>query len=457
MIVIVTRLSDLGPVNIAAQKTDNLPMKTVVLSFRVALAFNLVLTPSLATARQLKTPPSPEKRMAEKMDRLRVATFEYLANQMTMVNGADDFEKWMLSNLKKPDRQDAVHAFKQLKKIERVRRVMDTLVFQADGKAIKVTWPDLRKPNFVMNGVAFDYDASRALKPQIEDWANRASKSSKSAWFSFVLPEAEAVAFAPFLYWAGTVIGAVVVGAATGETFKNGRCWLTKGTSYDGDDCINLRKARLEAQQSGMPTFDAVKNMSGSDNSNVLSKFEGPQWDMQCPSNNDGKDRFLQTRVRTVHVEGGVKTPTSDWIYVWVKLSPKGDPQDMILSTSPEPIKVESVNTKAAAKRLIAHIAFDPTTNRPVSFRVPNPEAARSNNPASILNSPTLNLNLGMDLKPEQKDVILNAVDIVKWAIFRTYNCVTQKVVAEQQAGIESGSPAQPKTEPAKAPPATSQ
>lgn len=427
---------------------DNIKMKTYnqILSYLIVPALALSLMPLHAADNNSRS----SKQVREGLNQLRDATLQYLTNQLNTVRSAEDYQSWLAGNLSSEDRKEATLAFSKLKKIEPVRHTKDSLIFQADGKTVTLTWPDANHDTFALNGVEIKYDSSRSLKTQFEEWATKASSKRKNALLMQILPEADALAFLPILYWVGTAAGGAFVGTivagATGETFKNARCWITKGTELDGDDCINMRKARLEAQQAGMPTFDAVKNMSGSDSSNVLSKFEGPQYDQQCPSNNDGKDRFLKTAVRTVRAEGGKKIPTSDWVYVWVKLNAKGEPQDMILSSTPELLKPEMTTTAAGAERLIAHIAFDPTTNRPVSFRVPNPESGKHGS-AGILVSPTLNLNLAMNLKPEQKDIINNAVDIVKWVIYRTYNCVTQNVVAEQQAGIASGSPAQPKTE----------
>ncbi len=433
-------------------------MKTIDRILRFGLTLQLALSPFAAFAASPKAKPLSEKQVREKLDRLRVATFDYIANQFMVTRTPEEYETWLVPNLRPDDRKEAVNAFKQIKKLERVRRSMDTLIFQADGQTLKATWPDIRKPTLVINGVTFAYNETQPLKPQVEALLEKITTKNKNALWLQLFPEADAaVQILPILYWVGAAFSGALVAHLSGEALKNGRCYLTQGTALDGDDCINLRKARMESQQAGMPAFDAVKNMSGSDNSNVLSKFEGPKWDRQCPSNNDGKDRFLKTQVRIVKAEGGVKKPTTDWVFVWVKLSPKGDPKDMVITSTPEELMPDNVNTEAGVKRLISHIAFDPTTNRPVSFRIPNPAAQNATGPAGILRSPTLNLNLSMNLTPDQKDIIDNAADIVKWAIFRTYNCVAQEVVAEQQAGIESGSPAQPKADPTKAVPATTQ
>ncbi len=434
------------------RNSDHLSMKTYRKSLALALSFQLALCPSLAIANtQPKTLTDQQRK--EKFSQLRAAAFDYIANQFMMTTTAEHYEKWLTNNLSPSDREEAVGAFKTIKKIQVVKRSKETLIFEADGKILQVTWPDPAKPNFKFNGAQLNYDFKKPFKVQFEDLATKLSHK-KNAFLQHLLPEAEAVAFLPILYGLAAVLGGALLNSFAGDAAKHARCYLTKGSAVDGQDCIDMRRAQTEASQAGMPAFDSVINLTGSNNSNVLSRFEGN--DRQCPSNNDGKDRFYRGMVRTVRVENGVKTPSSDYVFTIVKFTAAGVPTDMIITKDFGDMNPADSGSQTNAKRLIAHIAFDPTTRRPVSYRIPNP-VTPSDSAAGILHSPTLNLNLNMNLTPEQKDMISNTADIVRFSIYRVYNCVAQDTVAEQQAGIESGSPGAPKAPVPPTPPATTQ
>jgi hypothetical protein len=94
---------------------------------------------------------------------------------------------------------------------------------------------------------------------------------------------------------------------------------------------------------------------------------------------------------------------------------------------------------------LVIDIKFDPTKKKPISYRLPNPDY---NENRDLLGSPTITLTPALKLTPEQKDAVERAKDIVKYINYRNYNCVAKQVEKEQQAGVVTGSPAQPNREP---------
>jgi hypothetical protein len=121
------------------------------------------------------------------------------------------------------------------------------------------------------------------------------------------------------------------------------------------------------------------------------------------------------------------------------KFSPEGYPTDIIITrddTNPGSVDTTSVE---GSEKLVIHITFDPTTKKPISYRVPNPDY----NPAEdLLGKPTLTLMQNQKLSPEQADAIEKAKDLIRYINYRNYNCVSSEAEANKAQGVEVKSPA---------------
>src|SRR5690606_19668342 len=124
------------------------------------------------------------------------------------------------------------------------------------------------------------------------------------------------------------------------------------------------------------------------------------------------------------------------WHNVLAKFNADGYPTDVIITD--ESVNPEKLNP-ADNSKLVVHIAFDPTTSKPVSYRIPNPNY----NKDSLLARPTISLTRLNELTPAQQELITNADDaiiVINWSLYR---CVGDKVKREVTAGIDPGSPAE--------------
>ncbi len=360
------------------------------------------------------------------------ATFDLIVAQSAMVKNAKDFERFLLYGMKPADRKAVTAALAKQKEFPTFKRVGDTLVVDNGLTKRSLRWPDIVKTEFEIEGVTWAYDSAKPFIPQYEKLqAAVAAKGKSASLFHLLVPEAEAVAFlVPVLMMlAGAVVGVVASDLAT-----EGWCAAVGATESTTQKCIDLKKSKEGALFGDAPALDAVSNQAGSDNTNVLARFESQDW--QCPTNSDGKPREYKGRIRTVETKDGQVTMTSNWFYVSAKFSPEGFPTDLIITRQAGDVDSSSSEAK---EQLVIHITFDPTTKKPLSYRIPNP----AYNPAEdLLGKPTITLMQNQKLTPEQTDTIEKAKDLIRFINYRNYNCVAQQVEHNKTMGIETVSPA---------------
>jgi hypothetical protein len=349
-------------------------IKSVLMSLVIS---QLAFGPVLASAAQAKR----DQKAAQA--RFVRSTFNFIVRQSAMVTNAKEFNRSLLFMLKPADRKAIMGKLAKEKNFPTFRRVNETLVMDNGLKKYTLTWPDATKHEYEINGVKWSYNPAKPFLPQYET-LEKALAAKKSAFiFDQLIPRAEALFWVPVLMM---LVGAVV-GVVASDLAAEGWCWGVEHWDAVTQKCIDLQRSKESALFQDAPQLDAVSNQAGSDNSNVLAKFEAQ--DFQCPTNNDGKEREYRGRIRTVETKDGQTSPTSNWFNVSGKFSPEGYPTDIIITrddTNPGSVDTTSVE---GSEKLVIHITFDPTTKKPISYRVPNPDY----NPAEdLLGKPTLTL-----------------------------------------------------------------
>lgn len=412
----------------------------------ILLSVQLALVPLTSWSEKLQ----PE-RARKHLNKLSQALLDFSANQLSLVESGEDFDRFlMIRHLKPEDRAELLRALKPLKRFPEFHRRGEALVMEVhDGPKYELKWRDPAKLSFEINGVPWTYDSKRPLLAQMREVEKkiRASKNTAANFWdrtpiSQVLPKAEAVfdcvIGCPVLL--GMVAGGVVA-VVFGDVVKSVWCnYLIDWSGLTSEQCLNLKKATEEHLLKDEPTLDAIAGQSGSQNRNVLAFYEAH--DFACPADNDGRDREYRGQIRSVELKKGTKTPVTDWFPVIARFAPDGSPKDILVTTPKGDPKKVDPNAKDAAEKLIVHIAFDPKTKKPVSYRFPDPNFNPSRD---LLRHSTISISPGMKLSPEQAIAVGKARDIVRVVNYRNYNCVVDEVTKDQQAGIDPGTPTAPK------------
>ena len=384
---------------------------------------------------------------------LREAIFNHIVAQSMMIESAGDFDLAFFRHLNSNDRKDALAVIAKATSFPSFKRQDQKLVLTDGVWRIEAKWPNLSKKEFEINGVKWTYNPSKSLAEQVDALEIKLNKKKTAGWlFDEILPKAEADGG----FFSGPVI-MMIVGALIGTTggllFRHPllAAWCLFFPTLS-EECINLKRSQDELLYKDSPTADGVSKQAGADDKNIFASWE-MQNESKCPSNNDGKDREYKAQLRTVKIEDGHKIPTSFWFNVLFKYTPTGIPTDMIITTqSADPATVVP-KAKDLENKLEVHITFDPTTQKPIGYRIPNP---KHNFSKLFGNTPTITLSQAMKLEPDQKKMISEFKDSVAFVNYLATKCVIEQVRAAQQVGIDAGSPATRKKEPSP-PPHTTQ
>lgn len=408
------------------------------------LALNTFLMSSNAWPRTLT---SAEK--SEKLHQMSLAIFDLVAAQFMMVTSPEDYDQLqMLRYLPPRDRSEILRGIRHLKQFPTVYRRGDALVLeQGNGVRFEAEWLDLNKGQLLINGVAWTYKSSVPFLLQMERLTQKLKlkKTATNDALEYLFPKAHAdacIISCPVLI--GMFIGGILT-VTFSDVVKAGWCnYIVEPVSLPSEQCANLKKSAEEGIFKNEPAFDAIVNLSGSGNKNVLAFFEAI--DEVCPARNDGKAREYRGKIRSVELKDGKPLPLTDWFNVVVKINPDGNPTDLIVTAEGTDPKTLNTISREAREKLIVHIVFDPKIRKPVSYRIPDPNF-RSNR--DLLSEPTISLTPIMKLTPEQAQAVAKARDIVRVINYRNYNCVVKKVAEDQSVGIDPGSPKEPKVAPA--------
>lgn len=404
---------------------------------QLSLSYPLALAQPQKTARKLSA-----SEQAKYFENFRAALFEYVASQVSILESVEDLDRYFLKRLKEQDRKDLLVSIGPLKAMPTASRDKGNLVLEFDQEKFEISWPDARKYEFTINGTSFNYNPKQELKPQLEKFFKDAKGSKYYSWFQ-VLPEAEADFGATALACALAILLGVVLAEPIKATYCAG-VEAVGWTFLETEMCITLQKAQEERQFGDSPTLDAVANLAGHDDKNILARWEAEPQEKSCPSNNDGRPRAYENRIRTVEAKEGEKTAISGWFSVQAKFTAAGVPTDVIITRPNTELEKVDTTSRDANYQLEVHIAFDAKRKKPVSYRVPNPNYKKG---ASLLSSPTVSLNQTMKLSPEQKDMVAKAKDAVKFINYLANKCIVDRLVATQQMGIDPGSPTAPKAD----------
>lgn len=387
------------------------------------------------------TKPKLDQKQA--LDRISKAHLDFIASQFSLVRNVEDFDRLlMIRTLKSGDRAAVLTRLKDIKDWPYLRRLNDSLVVALKGKKIAQIKP-LDFPNLVfeINGRKLVYDSTQPLMPQIDRILDSKgeSKSTAQILFNQLVPSANAVAPAVLNPIVTGIIGAMIA-TMLNDLIKMGWCaTVVEKLKLPSEQCTNLIKAADEVYSKSEPALDAIVNLTGSENKNVVARFE--VLDKVCPAKNDGKDREYRGNMRIVELKGGKKDILSNWFNVVAKFTPDGNPTEMIVTTEgTDPLKMD-LSSREAKNKLIVHISFDPKTRRPLIYRMPNPAYTDDGDP---LKASTIAISPNMRLTPEQVHAVDKSRDIVKVVNYRNYNCVVEDATEHQQAGIDPGSPAAP-------------
>lgn len=388
----------------------------------------------------LATPLTPQERAAKLTDGI----LQYIVNASMIVQTWEEIDQIFLKDLRPTDRADALKRMKKVK-APMVLRKKGNAIFVQDGmKKLEFKVVDLTKMQFEMNGIPWNYERKRDLGPQIDELIQKLNGKKTAGVFQFI-PEANAdgVCLGLCLAAAATLVS-LVVGVTFSKPITAFMCkFAFPHVGIVTDDCVNIEKAEVEKLYKDEPTYSAVKKQSGADLRNILQKFEVENW--VCPSNNDGKEREHRGRLRKVFLEDGKKIPDSEWVNFIVKIAPDGTPQDFYL-TSPkvDPAKVGKLSVKSEFENLIVHAKFNAEKDKPMVYRVPNPDF----DPTNFLSDRFSHIKVGnQTLKTKEEQARQTARESLIFLEFQAYSCVAMKATADQQAGIDMGSPASPKVE----------
>jgi hypothetical protein len=378
--------------------------------------------------------------------RLANAMLDEVAQRSMMVRTLKDYDRVFLSGLPLKDRLALLGKLQGFEKFSTFKRLGSSLIWDNGLRRLEITWPDPRTSTFEINGVKWVYNSREALLPQIERLKLK-SLAPKNAYFIIqnLLPSAEAeplitltaIALMAIGALIGTIVGTALAGPV-GDMRDYFWCGTVQKSGGTTKSCEDYQKSRKETALAKGPKFDAVSNQTATDKGNILSKYEGQ--DSKCPSENNGKDRQYSGRLRRVTLKDGKRVPTSPWINVLGKLNSKGMPTDFIFTT--ENVDPNSVNENSpdAINQLVVHVTFDPTEEKPVSYRFPSSDYGKK-----ALADPTISLNVNMNLDAPQSQAIDEANDMVVFLNYRNYKCVEEKITSDLVAGVSSGSPVQPK------------
>jgi len=399
------------------------------------LVLQFVLSPAFVLAR---TPTAAEKQQLS--DQIIKSVFDFAVDLSSLVETPRDFERYLLFGHKESDRRAIMRVLQHQKHFPTLQRMGTTLVLDSGVSRYDLKWLAVGTKEFEINGVKWVYDSEKPFMPQYETLA-RDIKKKKTAGIQWpqILPEAEAAFFIPALL----MVGSIATGVIASDLINEAYCWSLDRVNTPTQKCAEMKKKAEEAMFDDAPSLDAVSNQVGSDNTNVVARYESDEW--KCPTNNDGKEREYRGRLRSVETKEGKTNPVSDWFNVVAKFNPKGFPTDLIISRSDSDPNTLDTTSKSGTEKLVIHIAFDPTKKKPISYRLPNP---RYNPSRDLLGKPTINLMPTMKLEPGQKEAIERAKDIVRYINYRNYNCVAKQIEQNQLAGISTASPAEPPKEP---------
>lgn len=401
------------------------PYKALFVAF---LVVQTALSPALAAAKL------SAKQQRANREAVMQASFHYIAGTASMVTSLEQFDKYFLSTLKPADRAAVLEKTKGLTKFPAVYVKNKDLVVDGGMNKLTIAWTG-EGTKFLVNKAAWTFDSTKPLKGQIEALQKALDGNKSAFWFNQLVPEAEALAPLVGLL-AGAAVG-LLSGVVFNDLLLEAWCW----TGVQTKNCIDLKRIKQGQLLENAPALDAVANQSGSDKKNILARWEFK--DYSCPADNDGKDSYYRGRIRTVDLAEGKAVPKSNWFNTAAKFNPDGVPTDVIVTTGDTDVGAIDPTNPDTAKKLEVHMTFDPSTKKPISYRVPNPNY----DPGSFLNNKRyITLKPGQQMTPEQVMMVASANDAVMAINYRIYNCVVQKVAADQQAGIDPGSPAQPKT-----------
>jgi len=402
---------------------------------RLSSTFRILLSLAFTYAQAASTATTKDPYL----HRYALNVFDYVANNSLGDRTPHDFERMFLMGVNATDRAAIMKPLNQLGTVPSIYRDKNALVYSLKGVKLKLEWDDPIARTFFVNGRAWKPNLKASAQEMMADLEGY-MKPRKSAWYSALVPEAEALDPVTLFVLGG--VASAVIGTGVGVIFKDslmiGWCKLDLVVSQS---CLDLKKAADASLYAKSPALDAVWNQIAADDSNVLAKFDNE--DRVCPSKNDGKDNEYRGRIRVMEVDKGERKPLSDWFNVVAKIS-KGRPTDMIISTEdtdPDTLKGTAVSN---AKKLVVHMTFDPTTMKPINYRVPTPGY---NPKTDITKKAYLNLNPTQKLSPTEQDQIDNSNDMLKSINIRLYRCISQAVTAEAKAGINPGTPVKPKDE----------
>lgn len=401
------------------------------MSFIKSIVLSAVISQlSLGTPFALAADAKAVKLKTPSRQQVVYSAFDFIVRQSAMVTSLKDFDRHLLYGMKKTDRKAVIKALAGQKEFPTFKRAGETLIVDNGIKKFELQWPDIMKNEFTINGVAWRYEAKKPFLPQYEALEKLVAGPKKNAFlFDQLVPTAEALFWIPVLMM---LVGAAV-GVIGSDLAAEGWCWGVDMTSTQTQKCIDLKRSKEAALFQDAPALDAVSNQAGTDSSNILAKYEAQEW--KCPTNNDGKEREYRGRLRMVETKDGKTTPTSNWFNVSAKFSPEGFPTDIVITRD----NADPAAEKTAPEKLVIHITFDPSTKRPISYRVPNPNY---NAAEDLLSKPTLTLMQNQKLSPEQADSIEQAKDLIRYINYRNYHCVTEQIEENQELGIPSVSPA---------------
>lgn len=412
------------------------PIKNLL---QLVVATQLIVIPPNSWAQKKVALNPTQRKIAE--DQLIRSALQTIARQSAMVTSASDFEKLMLSGLRVEDRKIVMSNLSGIKEFPTFRVGANSLWVNVGSDKVELKVLGFGTHEYEFAGVKWTYEPSQKLAPQIEQLARQITLKNKTAtWKSIFLPEAEA--WGPLAAALGLALRAAskkvaehfgtsslmvitgTVGSFSEEIIAAGACLWSRWTGQTMKACEQAKKVREDALYANFPAFDAVAKQNDESLAKLLSNYEVENELCEFP---DGKPGEYRGRLRQVEIKDGKKLPISNWFNIQVKTNEEGLPTDFIIT--------KSGSAGDGSDSLIAHIVFDLTRMKPLSFRIANPAYDPT---TDILGEPHLNLHPAMKLSPEQKIAIDNANKLVRVINASTNKCVTENVQKNQAAGIET-------------------